>query len=272
MVSRLLALAALGCAIAACTASPRTQVLVEVDSDLFTPDELDRITITGHAPDERTQSATALLGAGELPLPRVLTMAHGGGPLGPFSLAVVGEKDGAAVVERRATFTFVSGETRVLRVMLARSCIGETCGDDPTQTCAVGGCRSVDVGQGELEPWDGRPPPLDAAVVDACVSEERCNRVDDDCDGATDEGFDRQSDARHCGACGVECATLHTSSRCEGGACVVDACESGWGDCDDDTQNGCETDTASSVSHCGACGNVCRANTPDCCDGTCGRC
>jgi hypothetical protein len=258
--------------IAGCSSGPRTQVLVEVDSDLFAPEELDGISVTARAPDERMQSAMAALGAGELPLPRVLAMAHGSGPLGPFALTVVGERDGVAVVERRATFSFVQDETRVLRVMLARSCIGETCGDDPGQTCAVGGCRSVEVGQGELAPWDGRPPPLDAATVDACVPDERCNGVDDDCDAATDEGFDLQTDESHCGGCAIRCATLHTTSSCESGACVIDACESGWGDCDEDASDGCETDTTSSTSHCGACGNVCRASTPDCCDGTCGRC
>ena len=42
-------------------------------------------------------------------------------------------------------------------------------------------------------------------------------------------------------------------------------------DCDGSGDNGCETDTDASASHCGACGNVCRNPERVCCSGTCAR-
>ncbi len=45
---------------------------------------------------------------------------------------------------------------------------------------------------------------------------EICNGLDDDCDGATDEDFDLQTDPQNCGFCGNECP----SGVCSGGACV----------------------------------------------------
>jgi len=197
-------------------------------------------------------------------------MVHGEGELGPFLLTIVAERGGEPVLERRASLSFVRGETRVLRVLLPGACIGERCDDDPDRTCAVGGCRSVEVGEGELEPWDGRPPPLDAGG--ACRTDERCNGVDDDCDGETDEGFDTQGDEEHCGGCGIRCASEHARAACVEGVCVIQACEPPWADCDGNATNGCETDTMRTDRHCGACGNACRPPARECCDGECGRC
>ncbi len=255
--------------LAACNGGSRTQLLVEVHSDLFAPEEVDRVVVEAEAPDGRVQSATAELGPGQLPFPRVLGMVHASGPLGPYLLRVRGEEDGAVVVEREASVSFVEGQTRVLRVDLVRDCIGTECPDG--QTCAVGGCRSIEVSPGELAPWDGLPPPTDAAAVDACVS-ERCNGVDDDCDARTDEGFDLTSDDANCGACGVRCDQPHTTASCVSSECVIGACEEPWRDCDGRADNGCEADTSTSTSHCGVCGTSCRPPDPDCCEGTCGRC
>lgn len=256
----------------ACSAGARTQLLVEVDSDLHAPDDIDRITVTGQAPDGRVQTAFAELGPGHVPLPRTLAMVHASGALGPFELTIRGTRRDQLVVERRASVFFRAGETLVLRILLPRACIGETCGGDAALTCALGGCRSVEVGPGELEPWDGRLPPLDAAAFDACATPEHCNGRDDDCDGVVDEGFDLLTDPLHCGACGKRCDAAHTSFTCVEGACAVESCEAPWADCDGDGTNGCETDTSSSAMHCGSCETSCRNPSRDCCGGTCGRC
>lgn len=254
--------------LAACSGGGRTEILVEVHSDLLVPEELDRVAITARAPDDRVQPATAELGPGQVPLPRVLGMVHTDGPLGPYHLTVRGERRGATVVTREASVTFVQGRTLVLRVDLLRQCIDATC--EAGQTCAVGGCRSIEVGPGELTEWDGRPPPRDAAAFDACVP-ERCNGVDDDCDGETDEGFDLTSDGANCGACGVSCARPNTTASCVDSECVIDACEAPYDDCDGDPGTGCETDTSSSFQHCGACGAPCSPPDRVCNAGVCAR-
>jgi hypothetical protein len=269
VVTRLsIALAVASLALLGCTRS-RTQVLVEVHSDLLAPEQIDRIEISARSPENRVQSAFAVLGPGELPLPRVLTMDHTSGALGPYALTVRGEQNDTLVVAREASFTFQPGRTLVMRVDLVRACIGVTCAAG--QTCAVGGCRSVEVAPGELSPWNGVPPPVDAAGVDACTT-ERCNGVDDDCDTRTDEGFDLDTDPRHCGACGMSCEQPNTTATCTAGECVVQRCQAPWADCDGNGRNGCETDTSSTPSHCGMCDFACTGPTRDCCDSVCGRC
>ncbi len=69
---------------------------------------------------------------------------------------------------------------------------------------------------------------------------EVCNLRDDDCDGETDEDFDLQTDAAHCGACGAACAPAGADGECVDGACVVVRCRDGRYDLDGEAENGCE--------------------------------
>lgn len=81
------------------------------------------------------------------------------------------------------------------------------------------------------------------------------------------------------GACdvilGIPDRELGAHLQCSGGKCV---CDDGYGNCDGDAENGCETLLASSSEHCGVCGNdchggACNAGVCDCgesfvdCDG-----
>jgi hypothetical protein len=129
---------------------------------------------------------------------------------------------------------------------------------------------------------------------------ERCNDVDDDCDGNIDEAFDTASDPAHCGACNQACAT---GQQCCSGACAdvdsdTDHCGGCGNRCDDadqccsglcvDAQSDSEHCGAGCVAcrqgqdccsgvcrdlgsfqHCGACGNACDPDTQLCCEGTC---
>jgi hypothetical protein len=93
---------------------------------------------------------------------------------------------------------------------------------------------------------------------------EGCNDLDDDCDGAIDEG-----------EASVSCTTAHTQTVCVRGACVVLACDTGYADCSA-LVAGCEASLASDPRSCGRCGNVCPPlpnSTPTCTSGVCGtRC
>lgn len=62
----------------------------------------------------------------------------------------------------------------------------------------------------------------------------------------------------HCGTCGVSCPAAPTNGVrfCASGVCGT-ACRPNYGDCDNNTANGCEASLADSVTNCGRCGNAC---------------
>ncbi|MAQ15475.1 MAG: hypothetical protein CMN30_11855 [Sandaracinus sp.] len=291
MVKR--ALLALGLALLGCGSDPITQVIVVVDSDIA---DLEQIRLDVVAPDGRTETATAALGAGEPGLPRTLTLVHSTGPLGPYQVTATGLRGGGPVVDRRASFDFQADRSLVLTMHLVAACQGQSCGG---QTCTERGCESLD-SNGRLTAWTGTPPRLGETPmvdmgtpeVDMCrpevcndadddcdgavdeevtVSDEACNGDDDDCDGTTDEDFDLQNDPMNCGGCGIQCVFRNGSGTCTGGSCVIASCDAGFEDCDGDGTNGCEIDTSSNASNCGGCGNVCRNPDRICCTGSCQR-
>lgn len=66
------------------------------------------------------------------------------------------------------------------------------------------------------------------------------------------------------------CAVPNGEASCADGACTLQACGLGWGDCDGDPVNGCETSLRTSPEHCGRCGRRCEAGSV-CSGGTCER-
>lgn len=104
----------------------------------------------------------------------------------------------------------------------------------------------------------GVAPPLDTGVDASCGALTRCG-------GAC---VDTRSDPLHCGACGNVCDTTNGRASCSGGACSI-ACSAGFGDCDANAANGCETNLTTTPAHCGRCGNACTAGRV-CSAGACG--
>jgi hypothetical protein len=97
----------------------------------------------------------------------------------------------------------------------------------------------------------------------------------DDCNGVLDDGCetDVASSPATCGACDTPCTISHGLPRCDAGVCGVGLCFPGWGDCNDDATDGCETATSSDAANCGTCGNACTAPahaTAGCNAGVCG--
>ncbi len=98
------------------------------------------------------------------------------------------------------------------------------------------------------------------------------------CDGDVSNGceVDTRTTLAHCGACGTVCPTpANAAATCAMGACGL-RCNDGFGNCDGDATNGCEVDLRVTLTHCGACSNVCptrAASAPTCAMGACGlRC
>jgi hypothetical protein len=90
---------------------------------------------------------------------------------------------------------------------------------------------------------------------------EACDFGYGDCDGNAANGCETfliGGDADNCGACGNSCDLPHTQlTLCSGGACQILTCETGWGNCDSSTANGCETDLSGDPNNCGTCGRRC---------------
>ena len=157
----------------------------------------------------------------------------------------------------------------------------------------------VDPGDGGGGDGDGGVTPTDGPPTDACLAVvERCDSLDNDCDGMIDEAFDFTSNPAHCGRCGNACDEPNTAGTCRNSQCEY-TCLPGWVDRDNDPSNGCDyfcTPTNGAVEqcdladndcdgrtdeglalesdpdNCGRCGNTCGAlhATPTCTMGQCG--
>jgi hypothetical protein len=165
-----------------------------------------------------------------------------------------------------------------------RTCTGGTCGftctagfadcnmnpadgcevNTQTATAHCGGCGRV------CAPANATP----ACTMGVC-GYTVCNPGFADCDGNRANGCetDLNSNPSHCGACGRACAPANATPACTMGVCSYTVCNAGFGDCDGNRANGCETDLNSNPSHCGRCNNVCPTPpnaTRTCTRGTCG--
>jgi hypothetical protein len=101
---------------------------------------------------------------------------------------------------------------------------------------------------------------VDCADTNATIhpgATELCNAVDDNCNGTIDEGFSLLGDSQNCGQCGRVCSSANGSSSCINGACTMGSCNSGFDDCNGNSNDGCEAHVATDVLNCGTCGRVC---------------
>ncbi|MBI2898169.1 MAG: DUF4114 domain-containing protein [Deltaproteobacteria bacterium] len=161
--------------------------------------------------------------------------------------------------------------------------------------CEAGRCsvRQCDIGWVDL---DGLP---ENGCEYECLpaGDEVCNDRDDDCDFATDEGFELETDLANCGVCGNVCAFGHGQAACVDGACELEECDVGFVDLDGDPEDGCEYpcgpgtaetcdgrdndcdgeadegfDLAEDEENCGACGRTCEFDNASgvCGGGECG--
>ena len=101
-----------------------------------------------------------------------------------------------------------------------------------------------------------------------------CNPGFGDCDGDPGNGCEvsLQISIPNCGLCGRPCTVANGVPGCVSGACTVQACNPGFGDCNKVAADGCETDVSSGIGNCGGCGLACSSShitQPGCAMGTC---
>ena len=95
-----------------------------------------------------------------------------------------------------------------------------------------------------------------------------------DCDYNSQNGCETDvgKDVNNCGGCGKKCPTYpYTTTTCSNGQCKS-VCKPGWKDCNNNMQDGCETDVGKDLNNCGSCGTKCATypyTTTTCSSGVC---
>jgi hypothetical protein len=97
-----------------------------------------------------------------------------------------------------------------------------------------------------------------AACIGGQCGVEECAPGFADCNGMPSDGCEVDLVApSSCGACGVTCvAAPNSSASCVAGACASQ-CDAGFGDCNHDALDGCESPLLTDKRNCGQCGRVC---------------
>ncbi|MBI2391143.1 MAG: TLD domain-containing protein [Deltaproteobacteria bacterium] len=108
----------------------------------------------------------------------------------------------------------------------------------------------------------GAPCPGGASGTSVCTAGTcslECSAGFGNCNGSVTDGCEKdlRSDNANCGVCGRACSFANASASCNTGSCVISSCSTGFGNCDFDPANGCETNTATSTANCGGCGKAC---------------
>jgi hypothetical protein len=114
--------------------------------------------------------------------------------------------------------------------------------------------------------FDNNGEPEDGCEDEECVptsplvdEEPDCDNKDDDCDGVTDEGWDKTV-PDHCGLFCTDCheALEHSVPACLDSKCVIDSCLAGYEDANALPQDGCECElTNNGIEMCDGQDNDC---------------
>jgi hypothetical protein len=117
------------------------------------------------------------------------------------------------------------------------------------------------------------PYAVSACKAGKCVL--TCEAGWKDCNNKWSDGCETDvgKDVHNCGGCGAQCKTVpYASAGCSNHKCMY-TCHSGWKNCNNDWNDGCETDIGRDINNCGCCGTKCNAlvpyASPKCSNGKC---
>ncbi|MBI5535744.1 MAG: SUMF1/EgtB/PvdO family nonheme iron enzyme [Deltaproteobacteria bacterium] len=130
---------------------------------------------------------------------------------------------------------------------------------------SLGNCGACGV---VCSPINGQP----SCTSGTCAIQ--CNTDFGNCDNNAANGCEVafKTDMNNCGQCGHVCSTAHGTGACQGGICVMLSCATGYDDCNNTGDDGCEVNLNTDEGNCGTCGHVCNSykGTPVCNSGWCG--
>lgn len=116
-------------------------------------------------------------------------------------------------------------------------------------------------------------PGYSAYCKDGNCGQTLCGAGKGDCNGDQTDlcEVNLTNDVNNCGDCGHVCSAVNADVACVNSKCVISACKGSFADCVGGYNDGCETDTNVSTSHCGGCGKACTITngTPACDKGSC---
>ncbi len=86
-----------------------------------------------------------------------------------------------------------------------------------------------------------------------------CNPGFQDCDHSPVDGCEVNTagDPNNCGGCNHQCFVANGTAGCSASNCTVASCSPGFGDCNHNPADGCETNTTGDANNCNGCGTVC---------------
>jgi hypothetical protein len=126
---------------------------------------------------------------------------------------------------------------------------------------AAGSSGTAGTGQGGTAGTTGQGGAAGQAGGGECGADQKscqssCVSVNDPAFGCTATGCD-------------PCDLANATATCDKAACKVASCAAGFGDCNQDANDGCEATFADSANNCGACGTACTGGLI-CASGMCG--
>ncbi|CAF0856848.1 unnamed protein product [Adineta steineri] len=117
-----------------------------------------------------------------------------------------------------------------------------------------------------------------ASCITGICTMGTCNTGFVDCNKSPSDGceINTGTDLKNCGSCGNICSFSNAAATCNNGKCTMGTCNTGFTDCNKDSSDGCEVNTAASITNCGTCNSICSftnaqalCNSGSCTMGTC---